>query len=1330
MPIRVSRRELRDERAYPVSSGASHTFQFARPALHVIELEDLHFHLDSAVLLPDERVGGAPEAAPGEPTWAGLAALATCLRHARREPGQRLLIAGHTDTSGPADYNLPLSRLRAKAVHALLAGHRDDWIAVCTERSKVQDYQQILRWVSAALGWPCDPGPADGVHGPNTTTGVRNFQDHYSHRWDDDDKGSATIPVTGAMSRETWGAIYDVYSDALEQILEIDSAAELASYRGAIRWLAEGTPRVGCGESWPIAAPERSNYRSATNRRVELLFFEADHEPALPLACHPAETQCDPAQCEIYWRYERLPIPVEPFTGAQPANGVRLDALSPWFLPGAESCDIGYTLRGPQARADQLQLEVYASNYCALDDWNSGLPRFRALADGKVVSRALEGPLAAERATQTLTDWMGATTCAQGILAKGAGEPDRFVNVACSPYTVLLRYFKDPADAQARLELPPFWPAFDAAGVPVAASLSLRWAVRGTGRLTTGRLLVWDRDGQVVFTRDLVADELTEGEHSFAWDGVASDGSAVTAASMPLRLQVRAHARRGEASGLSLAAAHTEVRLYVAPATLAPAIDPYGATADAASLSLGLAEVFHKDADPARAADGTLWTKHALAQAGFHPGPVSDAAANADYTAALKRAAAAPFTRLALSGSDDADTKDALEGLAAERRRPWFGSASDRSDLDPASDAFKADLRDPAKTLVVWVDDRNWYTDPAWLNPPVDDVTPTIRSLVRAHPTALGDHRGPYTWRDDRVTQDALDVARPWIPLQADLRVLKKDQRLGDVLDGAPVAAELAAMRAAIGPLRIDWSFDEIDGDTISVPEIDRTQYHRERTRTRAALEWALDNLKTAGYARKDVHRSATYFNCPEANGGIRPAAAGDYYKAPFGRGDASLLPWRTSDDASRETILTVVHDRLGQPAEHVHAARRLGRSGIYFHPSRMAGDGYRVRAQVWFAAHADWTFANAGVLAARYPLAPQAHTAGLRLWRKTAIRGYVQWGAPSSHWPGTRAGMLTQHAASHVHLVNDLGAADAAVAVEFGTLWGSTPADAAAFRAIVKSCIHGAADPRAQDANIDFSAAGIWPWHNHANLGILDPVQPRLDANLRNDVFKGIQDQASNLWFKLTNRYAIEIAASLERRLGRMRGHVVVEFKATGDFWGREYRCDHCGRVYYYCTIDSVTITHENAACPSGCGGHLHATATAPQGYGGQLPVPSLGDPIGVSYNFDGTARLWTHELSHNRYYEHCANAPGAYDPHHDHVNNPDPVVSADAFARPPAPDGDGTNAARQWDRCCTMTYVTHLSSYDAVKDQAFFCFRCVLKNRGWKLAGVASPPAGVTEP
>ena len=45
-------------------------------------------------------------------------------------------------------------------------------------------------------------------------------------------------------------------------------------------------------------------------------------------------------------------------------------------------------------------------------------------------------------------------------------------------------------------------------------------------------------------------------------------------------------------------------------------------------------------------------------------------------------------------------------------------------------------------------------------------------------------------------------------------------------------------------------------------------------------------------------------------------------------------------------------------------------------------------------------------------------------------------------------------------------------------------------------------------------------------------------------------------------------------------------------------------------------------------------------------------------------------------------------------------------------------------------MTYVNQLTGYDPVKDAAYFCFRCALKSRGWKLTGVGSPPAPTADP
>jgi hypothetical protein len=1286
---------------------------------YVLEVEDVHFHHDSSVLLPD--YADTPD--PARIT--ALAVIGSAYEHAGENPSQQLLIAGHTDTSGQAGYNVGLSQKRANSVLYVLLGDRDSWVSLCKEKHKVEDYQQIVKWASWTYGWNCDPGAIDNVHGGQTTAAVKSFQKNYNETFEQ------SIGEDGQVGTETWGAFFDVYVDQLKELMDVDDAG-LEEARGALKFISQKA--VGCGENFPIEAPRADNYRSKINRRVELLFFEPDQVPKLD--CHPG-TACDPLYCEVYnpkmYKFRHIPV-IQP---ALQAPSVLITELSRWFIPRTENCDIAYSLDGPQTAADKLTLEVYGSNHPELADWNGGLPKFKALADAPVYKRALAAEFAAEKTAKSIDDWKGEADCPKGILSVGADGKPRVVNVACSPYTVMFRYYKEQADEQAAISVQPFWPQFDSAKAPVAASLEIKYSVKNTARLWRGRLSIWDREGTVVFEKALSKNDLMKGDLSFTWDGKTTDGSAIVPEKMPYRVQIQGRTRRGRADGLALAAAHTEVRMYVHPETVAQDINPYVATDDKSSLLLGLADGFHKDALPTRAADGRVWTKTVLAQSGFHPGPVTDETANDAFKVALgefqrsvpkfKNPAAPPFERLTLSttGNEDNDTKDALENLAAERRRPWFGKPADKTDYTADSDEFRKDFRNPMKQMIVWVDDRNWYTDPAWLRPPNDDVTPTIRSQVTGHRTAVGNKRGPYTWGDQRVTQDEADIARPWIPIAADCRLLRKTQHLTDVITDTPSDADLEAMRAAIGPLPVDWSFDEIDGAAITVPEIDVTQYHKERTRTKSALEWALDNLKTADYARKDVKAKSNYFNCPVENGGIRPKSGAGYYKEPFGVDGEALLPWKTADDSGRETVVSVFHDRVGQEAAQICTVRRLGRAGVYFHPSRIAGDGYRLRAQVRLEPHGGYDFPNLAVLGKRYPRLPQAHSAALRLWRKISIRGYLCWG-PTNSWPGTRAGMLLQHHACHAHVVNELGVSDADVGKTVNDFWSA--AQLATFRSVVQSCIAGAADARRMAGNITLTADRMWPWHRHSTLGVLNPVGPN-PANPWTDVFTGIVSQINPPWFKLTNRYAMELVDKLETQYGRMRGHVIVEFITTLDFWSRQYRCDSCGGNYHYCARDGTVVSHQNSACPSGCGGRLQDTGST-QHYTQQLPVPSLGDPLGVSYDFDATARLWVHELSHNRYYEHCANAPGANDGQHDHVNNPDPTVSADAFARPAPPDGDGTNASRQWDRCCTMTYINQLASYDAVKDQAFFCYKCVLKNRGWKLAGVNNPPGATKDP
>jgi len=73
----------------------------------------------------------------------------------------------------------------------------------------------------------------------------------------------------------------------------------LAKLRGGVTFLEGAKRTIGCGESHPIEAKGKDGFRSATNRRVELLFF--DPEDKLPkLDCHPAAAKCKKELCEIY----------------------------------------------------------------------------------------------------------------------------------------------------------------------------------------------------------------------------------------------------------------------------------------------------------------------------------------------------------------------------------------------------------------------------------------------------------------------------------------------------------------------------------------------------------------------------------------------------------------------------------------------------------------------------------------------------------------------------------------------------------------------------------------------------------------------------------------------------------------------------------------------------------------------------------------------------------------------------------------------------------------------------------------------------------------------
>ena len=76
---------------------------------------------------------------------------------------------------------------------------------ICLERSNVEDYQSILKYVSRTRNWDCNPGIVDDVDGDQTQRGLHGLQQMYNSVF------NQSISVDGLIGRETRGAFFDIY---------------------------------------------------------------------------------------------------------------------------------------------------------------------------------------------------------------------------------------------------------------------------------------------------------------------------------------------------------------------------------------------------------------------------------------------------------------------------------------------------------------------------------------------------------------------------------------------------------------------------------------------------------------------------------------------------------------------------------------------------------------------------------------------------------------------------------------------------------------------------------------------------------------------------------------------------------------------------------------------------------------------------------------------------------------------------------------------------------------------------------------------------------------
>ncbi|MCC7541441.1 MAG: hypothetical protein IT379_34810 [Deltaproteobacteria bacterium] len=155
---------------------------------------------------------------------------------------------------------------------------------------------------------------------------------------------------------------------------------------------------------------------------------------------------------------------------------------------------------------------------------------------------------------------------------------------------------------------------------------------------------------------------------------------------------------------------------------------------------------------------------------------------------------------------------------------------------------------------------------------------------------------------------------RPLIPLEVEILLKGK-------------AGKGVSAPGGVGPAHIAWTFKDPPEDTSTQYDVTAS----EPSRTKKFIDKAL----------KEKGGGPGGDNCPKEYGGIREAAATNY-KTPFVLG-TKYECWDVKDDSGAKKVYTeAVVDGTKYP-------KRLGKAGVLFRPSYVAGDAYIVKAELEF---------------------------------------------------------------------------------------------------------------------------------------------------------------------------------------------------------------------------------------------------------------------------------------------------------------------------------------------------------------------------------------------
>ena len=288
-----------------------------RIKIYILEMEDVLFHLNSAVMMPENPEGKSSDDSGGgtsdQEKMSGISALGLVFKQFEFDSKKRMIIAGHTDTSGQPKDNFDLSKERAENILYLLTGDKVKWAQICANRHKVEDYQQIMKFFAEKNGIDCDPDKIDNKWGDKTENATKEFLKKTIP-----DKADALLNEIKTDSKkkwpeEVWQVVYDLYIKHLCKILGVPNEEQLNKKRNTLKYINDSMPYVSCGESFPIDSKYKKNYRSQKNRRVEILFFDKDEIEAEAIKCPPARTTVHKEEeCPLWKKIYFLPLYIDP----------------------------------------------------------------------------------------------------------------------------------------------------------------------------------------------------------------------------------------------------------------------------------------------------------------------------------------------------------------------------------------------------------------------------------------------------------------------------------------------------------------------------------------------------------------------------------------------------------------------------------------------------------------------------------------------------------------------------------------------------------------------------------------------------------------------------------------------------------------------------------------------------------------------------------------------------------------------------------------------------------------------------------------------------------